>query len=304
MGSGLAKSGATRKYSVKQLPLSLLKAAPHAQIGSSEEKRSSCTITRSRRSTGSSTSEEKSPGRRSIFIGRRRASYSNDGPCLSAVSHYIPPSFPIQWQITEATGHVLQASWDEIQHGGRDASGLTRLTAFFDLFFSRLYIKSSLCEEFFHSMSFKKKSKLLMQCIRFVQDGVHMARPELMTHISNKIMAVTSTTLEYNLSPCLLSCFAETLVEAVAHFSSQAARQSVKEAWAHATAQVLALALHQLLKGDLTTSGQTAIGDCTVPGSKNPSHSPQHNGRRLSSFLDHFPLGRRRSRTGTGTAKS
>lgn len=100
--------------------------------------------------------------------------------------HYYPPSFPIEPIVNHHTVEVCRESWDRIKKLERDGrSGMVRRSSsalgschtghstlsccsallqvyFFDVFYLRLFDRSSLFEEFFQG-DMKKKGKVSKQ---------------------------------------------------------------------------------------------------------------------------------------------
>eukprot|EP00639_Heterosigma_akashiwo_P013681 CAMPEP_0206371032 /NCGR_PEP_ID=MMETSP0294-20121207/6243_1 /ASSEMBLY_ACC=CAM_ASM_000327 /TAXON_ID=39354 /ORGANISM="Heterosigma akashiwo, Strain CCMP2393" /LENGTH=261 /DNA_ID=CAMNT_0053818085 /DNA_START=191 /DNA_END=973 /DNA_ORIENTATION=+ len=212
----------------------------------------------------SSRSTTPGPQANSKFeLGFRRHSHRREITLMS-IAHYMPPTFPLHATLTESTHHVLSTSWKTIESEERNSNGQSNLTTFFDLFFTRLYIKSSLCEELFNTMPFKKKSKLLMRCIRFIRESSGISNREL----RNSIFFSDSSPfleLEHDLPPSLISVFSETLVETVAHFSPKPDQKVVREAWAHATARVILIVLRKMVRDGYCGEVAVAVGECVVP---------------------------------------
>lgn len=200
---------------------------------------------------------------------RRRSVRSREANSL--VAHFSPPSFPINPVFTPNTCNVLEKSWNHIEKGQRSAGGQSLLINFFDLFFARLYIKSSVCKEFFMELSFKKKSKMLTQFIRLVQESVAQSSPMDLRNLS-RLSSSVSLFIDCGVPLSLVSVFSETLVETIAHFSiDDEEKETVKEAWAHATARTLSFLLHEMvmqregMDNDLATMNVT-VGECTITG--------------------------------------
>jgi len=154
------------------------------------------------------------------------------------ISHYLPPTFPIESVVTSMTLEKCTKTWNLISLGAAQGMGNTigksGVVLMYDEFFFRLFKRAKIFEDIFPSV--QKRAEVMLKGIEFILGLTGNDSPQEQKRL---FFLGRAHRFKQSLRPWMFSVYAETFLETLMFWLGSDANSSIGEAWTNLYAYAL-----------------------------------------------------------------